>query len=63
MGAGEKNNYVPPKDGRKIAATKIAGGGEEMTIGFAPSKLDVGGIPPVFSASRDSTRSCSESRL
>ena len=61
MGAGEKNNYVPPKDDRLIAATKIAGGDEETTIGFDPSVSDVGGIAPVFAASPDTARSCSES--
>jgi len=63
LGAGEKNNCVPLKDGRDIAAPKIAGGGADRTIGFAPSKLDVGGDCTCFLASPDTTRSCSASWL
>lgn len=43
MNATEKNNYVPPNDDRVLAATKIIGGGEETTISFDPSKLEIGG--------------------
>ena len=43
MSAGLDNNYVPPKDDRVLAATKIIGGGEETTISFDPSSLEVGG--------------------
>lgn len=41
--AGLKNNFVPPDDDRVLAATSVIGGGEETTISFDPSTLEVGG--------------------
>jgi len=41
--AGVDNNYVKPGDARVLAATKIIGGGEEVTISFDPSMLEAGG--------------------
>jgi azurin len=35
--------YLPKDDARILAATKMLGGGEETTISFDPSKLEVGG--------------------
>jgi azurin len=43
QGAGAANDYVPPQDTRVLAATKIIGGGEETTISFDASKLQMGG--------------------
>ena len=41
--AGPGNDYVPSKDSRVIAATKLVGGGESSTIKFPTSKLTKGG--------------------
>ena len=41
--AGLDNNYVPPNDARVLVATALIGGGEETTISFDPSVLEVGG--------------------
>jgi azurin len=35
--------YLPEGDARVLAATKMIGGGEETTISFDPSMLEVGG--------------------
>jgi azurin len=43
MAAGPDKDYVPPKDPRIIAATKLIGGGESTTIKFPTSKLAKGG--------------------
>jgi azurin len=43
MSAELKNNYVPPKDKRAIAHTKVIGGGETTTLKFATSALTKGG--------------------
>jgi azurin len=40
---GPDNDYVPPKDPRVLAHTRIVGGGEETTISFDPSELAPGG--------------------
>jgi azurin len=42
MAAGLPNHYVPPKDARVIAHTKVIGGGESQTIKFPTSKLKKG---------------------
>jgi azurin len=42
MAAGLANDYVPPKDKRVIAATKVIGGGESETIKIPASKLKKG---------------------
>jgi azurin len=41
--AGPANDYVPPKDARILAATKLVGGGESVTVKFETSKLAKGG--------------------
>jgi azurin len=43
MAAGLANEYLPPKDKRVIAATKVIGGGESETIKIPASKLKKGG--------------------
>jgi azurin len=48
MAAGVDNDFVPPDDQRVIAATKIIGGGEEITISFDPSDLTAGGAYTFF---------------
>jgi azurin len=42
MAAGLANQYVPPKDKRVIASTKIIGGGESTTIKIPTSTLKKG---------------------
>lgn len=41
--AGLANNYLPAKDARIIASTKIVGGGESTSVKFNTTKLEKGG--------------------
>ena len=43
MGAGFEHGYLPAGDARVIAATKVIGGGESVTITLEMSKLAPGG--------------------
>jgi len=40
--AGFTNNYLPPGDPRIIAATRLVGGGQSVTVAFAASRLKKG---------------------
>jgi azurin len=42
IGAGIKNNHVPPDDKRVLAHTKVIGGGESTTVKFPTSALKKG---------------------
>ena len=43
LSAGVANSYVPPKDPRVIAATRIVGGGQSTSVTFATRVLKKGG--------------------